>query len=220
MKEIKLPANGFRIHQWNIILGILIGCIFLLFSGCQTLPTQTQPDTTVTTVLTEPVADAHKLLAADFNILGRIAIQDDDQSFSGSFRWQHLVMSDEILLFTPLGQAVAEITKDQEGVRLITSKLEAFYAADVENLTEEVLGWRLPLNGLQYWIQGVHSPVTKAEKDLDGKNQIVAIRQDGWYIHYQSFTPAQLNATPLPRVLNLIYGKLKIRLVIDDWKVE
>lgn len=220
MKEIKLPANGIAIQQWNIIPGILIGCIFLLFSGCQTLPVQTRPDAAVTTILIEPAADARKLLAADFNILGRIAIQDDNQSFSGSFRWQHLAMHDEILLFTPLGQAVAEITQDQEEVRLITSKLEAFYASDVESLTEEILGWRLPLYGLQYWIQGAHSPFTAAEKDLDGKNQIVAIRQDGWYIHYQSFTPAQPDATPLPRVLNLIYEKLKIRLVIDDWKVE
>lgn len=217
---IELPANKFRIQPWKIILGILSSCVFPLFSGCQLLPVQTQPEAAVTTIQTEPVAGAHNAVAPDFNILGRIAIQDENQSFSGSFRWQHLAASDEILLFTPLGQAVAEISKDHEGVRLITSKLEAFYANDVESLTEEILGWRLPLNGLQFWIQGMHSPANASQKDFDNKNQIIAIRQDGWHIHYQGFTAAQPNVAALPRVLNLVYQKLKIRLVVDDWKVE
>ena len=103
---------------------------------------------------------------------------------------------------------------------MITSKLEAFYATDVESLTQEILGWRMPINGLQYWIQGTHLPVTAAEKDLDNKDRIVAIRQDGWHIHYNSFAPAQINSIPLPKVLNLVYQNLRIRLVVDDWKVE
>lgn len=211
----------FRINQRDINFGILICCIFIfpLISGCITTQ-QTTANPTVKTVFIEPVASAQVIPAADFNLLGRISIQDHNQRLSGSFRWQHLAVSDEILLFTPLGQAVAEITKDQEGVRLINSKLEAFYASDVESLTEEVLGWRLPLNGLQYWIQGTHSPATAAEKDLDNKDQVVAIRQDGWKIHYSSYAPAQLNQIPLPKVLDLTYTDLRIRLVIDDWKVE
>lgn len=191
-----------------------------LISGCVTPVHQTTADTVVKTIRIEPAADAQTVPAADFNLLGRISIQDQNQSFSGSFRWQHLAISDEILLFTPLGQAVAEITKDQSGVRLITSKLEAFYANDVESLTEEVLGWRLPLNGLQYWIQGIHSPTTSAEKDLDNKDQVAVIRQDGWKIHYSSYTATQLNQPSLPRVLYLTYENLRIRLVVDDWKAE
>lgn len=220
LKDSKLPVNWLKINPWNVFPGILISCIFALLSGCTTLPSQTKSDVVVTTIVTEPDTNTHHVSAADFNILGRISIKDEKQSSSGSFRWQHLATSDEILLFTPLGQAVAEITKDHEGVRLITSKLEAFYAPDVENLTQEILGWRLPLNGLQYWIQGTHSPVTVAEKDLDNQDRIVAIRQDGWHIHYSSFAPMQLNSIPLPRVLDLIYQNLKIRLVVDDWKVE
>ena len=220
LKDFKLPVNGFKISPWNVIPWILTCCIVTLFPGCATLPDQTKADAVVKTILTEPAANTQNGSATDFNILGRISIQDEKQSFSGSFRWQHLATSDEILLFTPLGQAVAEITKDDEGVRLITSKLEAFYAADVESLTQEILGWRMPINGLQYWIQGTHSPVTAAEKDLDSKDRIVAIRQDGWHIHYSSFAPAQINLIPLPKVLNLIYQNLKIRLVVDDWKVE
>lgn len=211
-----------RINQRSILLGILISCLIILLHGCKTIPTTTQPDAVATTVLFDPSTSAQKAPAYDFNILGRIAIQDEKQSFSGSFRWQHLVEYDEILLFTPWGQAVAEITKDQEGVRLITSKLEAFYATDAEHLTEQILGWRLPLDGLQYWVQGIHSPLTTAEKDLDRQNQLLTIRQDGWHIHYNSFTPTPVSSVPLPRIINLFYENqnLKIRVIVDNWKVE
>jgi len=221
LKSFKIISIWFGINRWNIKSGRVIFCICALISGCITLTPETTADKTVTTIVTEPAAaDTQVVPAADFNLLGRISIQNRNERFSGSFRWQHLAISDEILLFTPLGQAVAEITKDQEGVRLITSKLEAFYAANVESLTEEILGWRLPLSGLQYWIQGTHSPVTAAEKDLDDKNQVIAIRQDGWKIQFNSYAPAQSNQIPLPRTLDLVFENLRIRLVVDDWKAE
>ena len=195
-------------------------CILPFVSACVTLTDQAAADKSVKTIFTESVAEDQIVPAADFNILGRISIQNQDQRFSGSFRWQHLASSDEILLFTPLGQAVAEVAKGDDGVRLITSKLEAFYANDVESLTQEVLGWRLPLDGLQYWIQGTHSPATAAQKDLDNKDQVIAIRQDGWKIHYGSYMVPQKNQIPLPKTLDLVYENLRIRLVVDDWKVE
>lgn len=195
-------------------------CILPFVSACITLTDKTKAEKSVKTIFTESVAEDQIDPAADFNILGRISIQDQNQRFSGSFRWQHLASSDEILLFTPLGQAVAEVAKGDDGVRLITSKLEAFYANDVESLTQEVLGWRLPLDGLQYWIQGTHSPATGAQKDLDNKDQVIAIRQDGWKIHYGSYTAAQKNKIPLPKTLDLVYENLRIRLVVDDWKAE
>ncbi|MER2513568.1 MAG: lipoprotein insertase outer membrane protein LolB [Nitrosomonas ureae] len=220
-RNSKLPASRIRAHQPNVILGLLISCFILFFPGCRTLPTQPPSDAIATTIFTEPLAaGAQNISAGDFNILGRIAVQDKSQSFSGSFRWHHRAASDEILLFTPLGQAVAEITKDSEGVRLITSKLEAFYATDVGDLTEQILGWRMPLDGLQYWIQGTHAPLTAAEKDLDRKDQIIAIRQDGWHIHYSSFTPSRPDSLIRPRVINLFYDNLRIRLVVDNWNIE
>ncbi len=220
MKNFKSPEIGFRIHQQLRHVGILLGCILPLVSGCVALTQQGATETAVKTLHIKPDAGTPIVPAAEFNVLGRISIHDKNQSFSGSFRWQHLAISDEILLFTPLGQAVAEITSDQNGVRLITSKLEAFYANDVESLTEEVLGWRLPLSGLKYWIQGTHSPTTEAEKDLNKSDQVIAIRQDGWKIAYNHYTPAQLNQLPRPRVLELAYTNLRIKLVIDNWNVE
>jgi len=218
VKTIKPQKTRLISHQHNVWWWLLFGYLFAFVSGCASLAPQTSTDA-IKTIYLQPSSPSAVNPAADFNILGRISIRDRDQSSSGTFRWQHLASSDEILLFTPLGQTIAEITNGPEGVRLITSKLEAFYAKDVESLTEEILGWRMPLSGLQYWIQGLHSPLTGAEKDVNTAGQVVAIRQDGWKILY-TYMPAQSNQPPVPRVLELVYADLKIRLAIDNWNVE
>lgn len=192
----------------------------VLLTACATAPQQPAVTKPAKTVIVEPVSKEHIKEIAHFNILGRIAVQDRGQSSSGSFRWKHWPGNDEIILFTPLGQVVAEITKNEQGVRLITSKLEAFYAKDVESLTQDALGWRLPLSGLQYWIQALHSPLTQAEKDFNEKDQMIAMRQDGWNIQYGSYTSEQSGRPSLPKRLDLTYENLRLKLAIDEWKID
>ena len=79
---------------------------------------------------------------------------------------------------------------------------------------------RLPLSSLQYWIQGIHSPFTRAEKDFNEKDQVMTIRQDGWEIHYSSYSVAQANRPNFPKRLDLIYDSLRIKLIVDEWKAE
>ncbi len=205
---IKSPCSLFC---WKFVV-----CILLLLSGCAAL----QQQTTVKTIFTEPVAGNQIVKADPFNLLGRISIQNGHQRHSGSIRWQHTYTNDEILLFSPFGQAVAEIWQDQDGARLITSKQETFFAEDMEKLTAEILGWRLPLNGLQYWIQGHHSPYTASAKDINHEGRIIAIRQDNWHIHYNRFFPDQPEQITRPRILELNYQDLKIRMVVDNWEAE
>lgn len=192
----------------------------IILTGCATTPQESTIVKPAKTIIIEATEKEQITDIARFNILGRMAVQDRSQTSSGSFRWKHWPANDEIILFTPLGQVVAEISRNPQGVRLITSKLEAFYAEDVEGLTQEVLGWRLPLSNLQYWIQGIHSPLTRAEKDFNEKDQVITIRQDGWEIHYSSYSVAQANRPNFPKRLDLIYDSLRIKLIVDEWKAE
>lgn len=197
---------------WKLLL-----CILPLVTGCATISTQT---TVVRTIITQPVKNTENVTPEKFNLTGRISIQDERQRTSGGIRWQHSKMVDEILLLSPLGQVMAQIIRDYEGVSLTTSDQQEFYASDVESLTEDILGWRIPLAGLQYWAQGKHSPVTVAMKDLDENNRVVAIRQDGWEINYISYTTVQSTQKPRPRVLTLSYEALTIRLVVDSMETQ
>ena len=137
-------------------------------------------ETAVSTIVTEPVAGIAHAQSADFALIGRASVKGGKENFSGGVQWQHPGARDEILLLNPLGQTLAQIRRMPEGVHLATSEQENYYASDVESLTEQVLGWRLPLMGLQYWVQGLHSPATSAEIDKNPDGRVVAIdRTDG-----------------------------------------
>lgn len=193
----------------------LLCCLLPLLAGCATF---TDQPAVVSTVIIEPVA-IKATAPANFELAGRVAVRDGKQSFSGGVRWHHTSGSDEILLLSPLGQTVAQIQRNPEGVQLTTSEQKIYRAADVETLTGQVLGWRLPLTGLQYWVRGDHAP-TSAAVDKDGAGRVVAIRQDGWEITYLSFFSPEQGQATRPRVLVLQRGELEIKLVIDGWEIN
>lgn len=214
-----LPADRKR---FSFPLCGLILLVFPFLVGCAALSARTA---VVSTVVTEPGAGMEGVGPANFGLIGRVSVKDEKQGFSGGIHWYHTDTGDEILLLSPLGQAVAQIQRNTEGIRLTTSEQKVYYAADVEGLTGQVLGWHLPLMGLQYWVQSMNSPTTAAAIDSDSNGRVVAIRQDDWEITYSSyFPPRRLQAAQTqaarPRVLVLNRGDLRIKLVIDHWKTD
>ncbi|MCW5618815.1 MAG: lipoprotein insertase outer membrane protein LolB [Nitrosomonas sp.] len=212
----RMPLTDY--HSVTAKIGLLVMIpVFLFVAGCAAFAPP-MAATAVRTLVIEPVTDLPDAPAADFNVIGRVSVQNAQHSFSGNVHWQHTQPEDIILLLSPFGQAVAEIRKNDDVVSLVTAKEEAFYARDVEELTDEVLGWRLPLNGLQYWIQGMHSPASVAIIELDDEDRIVAIRQDGWQIVYVRYFADQSERTVVrPRIIELQFDALKIRIVVDNW---
>ena len=98
-----------------------------------------------------------------FHLSGRVAVKYGTEAASGKISWQHDPGSDELLLSTPLGQGVARIVRSDGMVSLTTSDHKQYQASDVESLTEQVLGWRLPLAGLPDWVRGRAAPGTPAQ---------------------------------------------------------
>jgi len=156
----------------------------------------------------------------NFEFIGRVLVKNEDKGFSGGVRWSHISTVDNINLLSPFGQVVAEIKNNESAALLTTSEQRTYRATNIESLTKKVLGWRLPILGLQYWVRGVNSPKTKSEIDRDVDGRIIGIRQDGWTITYTSYFPSQLIKTERPRVLVLKRSNLKIKLVIDNWETK
>jgi outer membrane lipoprotein LolB len=218
--RVNPPLKQDIVFSWRVFLFCIL-FIPVFFSGCATVGTHTHRNA-VSTIVTEPVADLANAASADFGLIGRVSVKGGKESFSGGVQWRHGGRGDEILLLSPLGQTLAQIRRTPDGVYLTTSEHKRYYATDVESLTEQVLGWRLPLMGLQYWVQSLNSPATASEIDLDMDGSVVAIRQDGWEIDYSGYAPAApiqtgQVATTYPKLLVLRRNGLQIKLIIDNW---
>jgi outer membrane lipoprotein LolB len=145
-----------------------------------------------------------------FELSGRVAVRSAKDSGSARIFWRHSSDADEMLITSPVGQTIARIRRDDGVFRLETGDRKEYRAYDAETLTEEALGWRLPLTGLSDWIQGRASPDRPAEvsgRPGDGLD----IRQDGWSVAYEEFREGK------PFRLRLSREGIEIRLVVDQW---
>ena len=147
----------------------------------------------------------------EFELSGRLAARYGDESFSGNLAWRHAPSADEMLISTPFGQGVARIAREAGAVSLTTAEQREYHAADAESLTQEVLGFRLPLAGLADWVRARPSSGAPAEIDRDADGRPSRLRQSGWQIEYQDY------ADGLPSRLRLTYPGLELRLAITRW---
>jgi outer membrane lipoprotein LolB len=160
---------------------------------------------------------AHKDITA-FHLAGRIAVKHQEQGFSGSLRWSHDSGRDEVLLQSPLGQGVARIVRDADGVALTAADEQTYRAASVEALTQQTLGWPLPLRGLEHWVLGRAAPGGAAREILGADGHLSRLVQDGWQVDLERYQPVR--GTALPGRLEAVYGnEIEVRLVIDHWEL-
>lgn len=147
-----------------------------------------------------------------FAVQGRVSVQYGDASMSGLLHWQADTARDEVLLSSPLGQGVAGITRDADGVTLTRPGQETVTAENAEQLTEATLGFRLPLEGLRYWMQGRPDPARASSTKHSETGELEQVVQDGWTIDYLQYRASR------PRKIDVKRTGLQIRVVIDEWQ--
>lgn len=109
--------------------------------------------------------------------------------------------------------------QDASGALLVMSDGKEYRADDLRRLARKELGWDLPLNGLQYWVRGQPWPeASAAEQDHDASGRLKSLKQDGWRVTYLDWAPAGVSG--LPSKLDLVGENLRMRLVIERWKLD
>jgi outer membrane lipoprotein LolB len=152
--------------------------------------------------------------AGGFDLSGRVAIRYGSDSATGGVQWRHSTASDDLLITNPLGQGVARITRDANEVHLETADGRKESAPDAETLTERVLGWRLPLEGLPVWVRAKARPDRPAEVLRDDGQRVRELRQDDWKVEYLDYEGSR------PSRMKLSRRGLEILLVIQSWQAE
>jgi outer membrane lipoprotein LolB len=147
-----------------------------------------------------------------FELIGRVAVRHGGEASSARVQWRHGLKTDDMLITSPIGQGVARITRAGGMVILETGDNRKFQAQSAESLTQEVLGWRLPLTGLSDWIRARPSLEGAHVASQDEKMRLARLEQDGWQIEYQEYDEDR------PVRIRLLRPELEIRLVIETWR--
>jgi outer membrane lipoprotein LolB len=142
--------------------------------------------------------------AEKFSISGRFTLTSGERRDHVRFQWEHATESDQVLLMSPLGQGVAQLTRDAQGVRLVRGAQSAVAADSLRQLAERLLGVALPLDQLADWMRGAHGR-------LDGSSE-------GWRVRVDDVI--LLPERTVPRVLEISKGDIEVKLVVDTWETS
>jgi len=165
-----------------------------------------------------PVVLRHEqATASSFAFNGRVAVRHQGERTSAGVHWTHHGSSqDEILLLAPLGQTVARIFSNSEGV-LLEASGKQYFDRDAESLTEQVLGWHLPLSGMRYWVLALPAAGSEAVIERSENGQVKVLRQDGWEINYTRYATEAADSLPLRMTLQR--ADMEMQLLIDEWEI-
>ena len=179
--------------------------------GCQTVPVAPAPS--VAWSVRRPALQN----LSRFGLDGRVAVAVGKQGFNAGLRWTQSAAVTRLALTGPLGAGGVEVTADGGDLSVVTSSGKRLGNAQARAELEDKLGFEPPLTSLRYWILGVPDPGAPASVQLDSQQRLTELTQDGWQVDYTSYM--SVGAEWLPRLLSLHREGVRVRLVVDGWKL-
>jgi len=164
---------------------------------------------------TPPRVDVGAAAAApadvSFELAGRLSARHGEAGVAAGFRWRHAPGTDELVLSTPFGQALARLSGGADGVVLERQDGGVARSGDWETLTREALGVPVPVRGLAWWVRGMPHPASGHLVERDTAGRATVLRQDGWEIVY-----GYRDESVQPSRLVLGYPGIELRLAVDS----
>ena len=209
-----------RLQPW--LLGICIAPALLALAGCSTLPKApvTSTATPQSLVRTQTLGKADR-----FSLEAKLAVQYAGKGYTARLLWRHQADSDDLRIFSPLGQQVAWIQRSASGVTLTDQQGKQHQAADVASLTERLLGWRLPLSGLSQWVLGLPHTGSPYQASYLANGAPQTLQQEGWQIEYDEYQQVTLPqasgalTASLPFYVRLLQQDVRLKLAIQQWSL-
>ena len=195
----------------------------VLVSVCTLEACSTLPSSTPTMSLRQPY---HERIA----IGGRFSVsyQHEGRPYSaqGRFQWRQRGEEVDIELLSPLGQTLAKIRVRAFIATLERSGQAPQSANNVSELTEDLLGWALPAEGLRHWLQGYSPTLNRTGAPSDAGSSPAAtdaVQVGEWLLRFVSWQAADGGSHPKRIDLSrrsAMAGELSLRLVIDGWEPD
>jgi len=185
----------------------------LLVSGCAVRPPAVAPADAA-------VWQAHRATLAslrDWQLQGRVAVQHERRGWNAGFDWRQRHADYRIRLRGPFGQGGIELEGNSDGVWMRQQDKPAVYARHVEDVLARETGWRLPVLGLVDWLRGLPVEGQPAALTWDAQGRLKTLQQAGWQIDFSRYR--QVGDLQLPDKILLRRDRLRVKLLVDDWRV-
>ncbi len=162
-----------------------------------------------------PAGSLHEAFAVEGRFAVRYPTETGQDGGNGRIEWRHQREDDDLAIRDPIGGMIARVRRTGTVYALEVPDRPIEQSLDPDELTERVLGWRLPLQGMVWWLRGVPDPTLPLDAPvrLADDARVSSLRQRGWTVVVR----ARHTDTGLPERLELSRGTLQIRLFLPSW---
>lgn len=158
-----------------------------------------------------------------WELRGRLAVTTAEEGANASFHWLRRQARHRLSLAGPFGSGGVRIEYDGDIATLRDSSGEVYYGHSVQELLARATGWRLPIEGLDYWVLGLPAPGAPARRELDAWGRLAVLEQLGWRIEFVEYFGPGLYELPrrifIARAAEGARDFLEARFVIERWTV-
>lgn len=149
---------------------------------------------------------------------GKLALAAKDEGWSANLDWRQNGEAFEMQLSGPFGLGGLRLAGDRRHVVVRDGDEVYRYAAAPEGVIRRQFGMTIPVAGLSYWVRGTPRPELAAVPKLDRYGRLSRLEQSGWTIRYRSY--ASRGGPDLPKRLVMTRPDVRLKLVVDDWKID
>jgi outer membrane lipoprotein LolB len=159
-----------------------------------------------------------------FTLNGRVAMSAGTQGFPpAGISWRQNKESSQVRLSGPLGTAAMLLHYDAGQLRIETGRGEVLEGAAATAALTQQLGFAPPLDALRYWILGL--PALGEEifaQALDNDGRLLQLTQRAWQVSYEDYRAqtTRHGMVQMPRRITATRDGLRLKLVIDRWRME
>ena len=147
---------------------------------------------------------------------GRLAVTKGTQGGNASFLWEQRGENYRIRLWGPFGAHPIYIEGNSQGVRLHEQgKIKEAHSPEL--LLQNLLGWTVPVSGLETWLKGLPLPTLPVHAlKKDDQHRLVSFQQQGWHIQYDAYQAT--DPLSLPTKLFLQSDSLRVKIMVKTWQ--
>jgi outer membrane lipoprotein LolB len=153
-----------------------------------------------------------------FSLRGRVAVAAGDSGFSAGLRWSQHGAAATVDLTAPAGLGAARIEQSGKALVFTTSRGVRLENDAASAALQSELGFEPPLGSLRYWLLGAGDPALPAQETLDAEQRLARVLQDGWTVDYQDYR--NTGGQWLPRRITLRRENVRVRLLVQDWRLR
>ncbi|MDF1795630.1 MAG: lipoprotein insertase outer membrane protein LolB [Coxiellaceae bacterium] len=196
------------------IIAILAGVVL---SGCVSLTPPTLSKQQTAYQKSAPLTREQKLRALkSWNISGAVSVKQPKRSFIARYTWRQNGDRYNISIHSNLDIASVKLVGNRSRVTLSSSDGKVVTSNNLNNLMQQQLGWRLPVNNLNYWIRSLPAPGS-AKTQYNSLGQTQKIQQGAWTVTYNRYQ--RIKGVELPTLMNVSGHDLQLRLVVKQWGI-